>query len=234
MQYPGSGPGPSHLSGPPYTPSHPNFSHHPNPYPHPHPYAHPHQQSHSPSHAQAQGPVHPQRRSPTRAYHMDDGLTPNLWNPAPALTWTRKLFPPLIDGHLLMRSAGHSSDLAAFSLNQGQGHGLGPNHLPHPQAGSSSMSSRPSSRHLSPYSTQPSSLQSRTSSERSGSDTFPSFGDLRIRGQDDGFSLLPIFPTQPSVSNLISDTPNPPIAQDPGGDMTLAPIRGSASDSRGR
>lgn len=93
------------------------------------------------------------------------------------------------------------------------------------------MSSRPSSRHLSPYSTQPSSLQSRTSSERS--ETFPSFGDLRIRGQDDGFSLLPIFPTQPSVSNLISDnSPTASVMQDPGGELTLPPIRGP--DSRGR
>lgn len=76
-------------------------------------------------------------------------------------------------------------------------------------------------------------------------------GDLRIRGghddgysiirgQDDGFPILPIFPTQPSVSNLLSDTPRQPVITDPGGDrehrssgeLTLPPIR--RSDERGR
>jgi hypothetical protein len=56
----------------------------------------------------------------------------------------------------------------------------------------------------------------------------PSFGELRIRGQDDGFPILPAFPTQPSVSNLLSDPPGPTVVQDPGGptpsNITLPPL----------
>lgn len=55
----------------------------------------------------------------------------------------------------------------------------------------------------------------------------------RARGQDDGFSLWPIFPThaQPSVNNLLSSPATPPVhppaqdAREGSGDMTLAPIR---------
>jgi len=60
--------------------------------------------------------------------------------------------------------------------------------------------------------------------------------DLRIRGQDDGFSLLPIFPY---VRNLLSEPPRQPVITEPGGDqdrdrdlgplgqgeLTLPPIR---------
>lgn len=114
-------------------------------------------------------------------------------------------------------------DLAAFSLSQPPSH-----------ASSTSVStSRPSSRHFSPFSTGPSSVWSRTSSERS--DSIPTVNDLRIRGQDDGFSVLPIFPTQPSVNNLLSSTvPSPSTSAGGGGttsqeptaaDRTLPPIR---------
>jgi hypothetical protein len=145
--------------------------------------------------------VHP------RTQYMDDGMPSGFRDTGPALNWTREFFQS--DQMMYTdESASHPSDLSAFSLS---------GHSPTPHA-STSSSSRQSSRP--PYSTQASSVPSRTSSERT--EPMQSFGELRIRGQDDGFSILPHFPTQPSVSNLLSDPVAPPVIQDPGGPGTGA------------
>lgn len=98
MPYP---PGPSHLSGPPL--SHSNSgssSHHPSQYPHPHPQSH----SHSHGHSQYDQMQDQRYNSPSRAYHMDDGLTPNLWHPAPSLRFTGKLRRSDRNGRKLINS----------------------------------------------------------------------------------------------------------------------------------
>jgi len=81
MQYQ---PGPSHLSGPPIAGSGSGSNHNPSPHPH----HHPHSQSNGYPYEQMQD----QRYNSPSRYHMDDGLTPNLWHPAPSLRFAGKLF----------------------------------------------------------------------------------------------------------------------------------------------
>lgn len=81
MQYQ---PGPSHLSGPPIAGSGSGSNHNPSPHPH----HHPHSQSNGYPYEQMQD----QRYNSPSRYHMDDGLTPNLWHPAPSLRFGGKLF----------------------------------------------------------------------------------------------------------------------------------------------
>jgi hypothetical protein len=75
-------PGPSHLGGPPIAGSGSGSGsasyRHPSPYPHPHP---------NDRYSQPNGHRH---GSPSRPYHMDDGLTPNLWHPAPPVRFGGK------------------------------------------------------------------------------------------------------------------------------------------------
>jgi hypothetical protein len=82
MQY---APGPSHLSGPPIAGSGSGSGsiHHPSPLPHHHP--------HSQSNGYPYEHVQDQRYNSSSRYHMDDGMTPNLWHPAPSLRFGGKL-----------------------------------------------------------------------------------------------------------------------------------------------
>jgi hypothetical protein len=81
MQY---APGPSHLSGPPIGGSGSGSNHNPSPHPHHHP--------HSQSNGYPYEHVQDQRYNSSSRYHMDDGMTPNLWHPAPSLRFGGKSF----------------------------------------------------------------------------------------------------------------------------------------------